>query len=55
MNMPAMDYQGVSYWFWTGIRRKAGHRLVSDSMRVGGPVANLVTGVLAVVIAWNAC
>jgi hypothetical protein len=48
-------YHSVSYWFWTGNRRKAGHRLVSDAMRIGWPVANLVTGVLAVVVAWNAC
>ena len=48
-------YHGVSYWFWTGNRRKAGHRLVSDSMRVGWPVANLVTGVPAIAVAWNAC
>jgi hypothetical protein len=48
-------YHGVSYWFWTNNRRGAGHRLVSDSMRVGWPLANLLTGVLAVVVAWNAC
>lgn len=47
-------FHAFSYWFWTGNRRKAGHRLVSDSMRIGWTVANLVTGVLAVAVAWNA-
>ena len=48
-------YHAFSYWFWTGNRRKAGHKLVSDSMRIGWPVANFVTGTLAIVVAWNAC
>jgi hypothetical protein len=47
-------YHGISYWFWTGNRRKAGHKLVSDSMRIGWSVMNLVAGGLAIVAAWNA-
>ena len=45
-------YHGISYWVWTGNRRRAGHGLASDSMRIGWSVANLVTGVLAVSVAW---
>lgn len=48
-------YHGISYWFWTGNRRKAGHKLVGDSMRIGWTVANLVAGALAILVAWNAC
>jgi len=48
-------YHSISYWFWTGNRRKAGQKLVSDSMRTGWPVANFLTGVLAILVAWNAC
>jgi hypothetical protein len=48
-------YHGISYWFWTGNRRKAGHKMVGDGMRVGWPVLNLVTGGLAILVAWNAC
>lgn len=47
-------YHSISYWFWTGNRRKAGHKLVADSMRIGWPVANFVAGALAILVAWNA-
>jgi len=48
-------YHSISYWFWTGNRRKAGHRLVADSVRIGWPVVNFVAGALAILVAWNAC
>ena len=48
-------YHGISYWFWTGNRRQAGHKLVGDSMRIGWTVANLAAGALAILVAWNAC
>jgi hypothetical protein len=47
-------YHSISYWFWTGNRRRAGHQLTSDPMRIGWTMANLVTGVLALLVAWNA-
>jgi hypothetical protein len=48
-------YHSISYWFWTGNRRKGGHKLVADSVRIGWPVANFVAGALAILVAWNAC
>ena len=36
-------YHSISYWFWTGNRRKAGHKLVADSM----PVFDTSTGRMA--------
>lgn len=48
-------YHGISYWFWTGNRRKAGHKFVADSTRIGWTVANLVAGGLAILVAWTAC
>jgi hypothetical protein len=48
-------YHSISYWFWTGNRRKAGHGLVADSTRIGWPLANFVTGALAILVAWSAC
>jgi hypothetical protein len=47
-------YHAVGFWFWTGNRRKAGHPLMSDPMRIGWAVANGLTGVLAVLVAWTA-
>lgn len=48
-------YHSTSYWFWTGNRRKAGHKFEGDGTRIGWPVANFVTGALAILVAWNAC
>jgi hypothetical protein len=48
-------YHSISYWFWTGNRRKAGHKLVADSVRIGWPVVNFAAGALAILVAWNAC
>jgi hypothetical protein len=47
-------YHCISYQFWTGNRRKAAHKLVSDPMRIGWPTANLVAGALAIPVARNA-
>lgn len=46
-------YHGLSYWFWTKNRRKAGHRFASNSERIIWFLANIITGVLAVLIAWH--
>jgi hypothetical protein len=48
-------YHSISVWVWWGNQRKAGHKLVSDSMRVGWPVANFAAGALAILVAWNGC
>jgi hypothetical protein len=47
-------YHAISFWAWTGNQRKAGHALTSSSFRVGWAAANLVTGLLAISVAWNA-
>ena len=48
-----LTYHGISVWFWEGNRRKAGQRLFSNLARVAWSSANLVTGVLAVLVAWR--
>lgn len=47
-------YHAVSFWVWTGNQRKAGRQLTSSFLRVGWFSANMVTGLLAIVVAWNA-
>jgi hypothetical protein len=48
-------YHGISFWFWSRNQRRAGHKLLSDSFRVGWFLANIGTGALAILLAWNAC
>jgi len=47
-------YHSFSYWVWTRNRRREDNKLHSDTMRVGWFLANIVTGVLSIIIAWNA-
>jgi hypothetical protein len=47
-------YHSISAWFWFGNQTKAGYPLMSTAKRATWCVANLVTGVLAVAVAWNA-
>lgn len=47
-------YHGISFWFWTKNRNKDGNRLESNTMRVGWAIVNIVTGILAILLAWNA-
>jgi hypothetical protein len=47
-------YHAISFWMWTGNQRRAGHQLTSSSLRVGWSAANVVTGLLAMIVAWNA-
>jgi hypothetical protein len=49
-----MIYHSISFWFWTANRRKAGHQYTPDSVRITWFLMNFVTGVLAVLVAWNA-
>jgi hypothetical protein len=46
-------YHALNAWFWEGNRREAGHGLWSDTMRIGWCAANLVTGFLAILVAWT--
>ena len=47
-------YHGLNAWFWEGNRRKAGHVLWSDTMRIGWCLANLLTGIFTILVAWTA-
>ena len=47
-------YHSFNFWFWTMNRRRDGNKLVSDTIRIGWSLANFITGVLAILIAWNA-
>lgn len=46
-------YHSLNAWFWEGNRRKAGHGLFSDTLRIVWCSANLVTGVFAIGVAWT--
>ena len=47
-------YHSVCYWFWTRNRRRAGYQLHTDSLRIGWSLANIITGILTVLVAWSA-
>ena len=47
-------YHGISFWMWTHNQNKAGHQLISSSVRVGWSLSNMATGLLAIMVAWNA-
>jgi hypothetical protein len=49
-----MVYHSISFWFWTANRRRAGHQLTSDALRVGWTLANFGAGALAILVAWSA-
>jgi hypothetical protein len=49
-----MIYHSFSFWFWAGNQRKSGHPMTSSLFRVVWFLVNFVTGVLAVLVAWNA-
>lgn len=46
-------YHAISAWVWEGNRRKAGRRLWSDTKRIAWCSANVVTGLLALLLAWT--
>jgi hypothetical protein len=46
-------YHGISAWVWEGNRRASGHRTWSNSMRVAWCSANLITGAMAILVAWS--
>ena len=47
-------YHSLSYWFWTKNQRKSGQKLAANTFRTGWFLANFVTGILAIILAWNA-
>jgi hypothetical protein len=47
-------YHGISFWFWTGNQMRSGHKLASDPLRIGWSLANMITGLLAILVAWSA-
>ncbi|OQX09057.1 MAG: hypothetical protein BWK80_47375 [Desulfobacteraceae bacterium IS3] len=48
-------YHSVGFWFTTRNQRNAGHFLYTDALRVTWFLANSLTGVLTVLVAWNGC
>lgn len=49
-----LTYHSISAWFWHRNQRKSGQHMVSDWFRIVWCVANFVTGVLTIMVAWNA-
>ena len=47
-------YHGTCAWFWLENQKKIGHQLTSDSFRIIWSSLNLITGILALAIAWRA-
>ena len=47
-------YHSLSFWFWTSNRNRDGNKLESNAMRIGWFLANCATGILAILLAWNA-
>jgi hypothetical protein len=47
-------YHSISFWFWTANRKKNGYDYTPKPFRIGWSLANFITGVLTILIAWNA-
>jgi hypothetical protein len=47
-------YHGICALVWFGNQKKIGHQLLSDNFRYIWSSANLITGILAVAVAWQA-
>ena len=49
-------YHSIGFWMWTGNQRRAGHHLSTGepAPRIAWATANLVTGLMAVLVAWSA-
>lgn len=48
-------YHSAIFWFTTSNQIKAGHRLMTNSMRIEWFLANSITGILTILIAWKRC
>lgn len=46
-------YHAISAWVWEGNRRKSGHQLWSNTFRIGWCSVNVLTAVLALLVAWT--
>lgn len=46
-------YHAISFWAWTSNQRRAGHLLYGAPTRSGWIVANLVAGIMAIIVAWH--
>ena len=47
-----LTYHGLSYWFWIGNQNRSGHSTTTNTFRIGWTLANLITGFLAILVAW---
>ena len=47
-------YHGICVWFWMGNQKKLGFQLVTGSFRIIWSSLNLITGILAIIHAWQA-
>ncbi len=47
-------YHSLSYWHWTTNQHKMGHRLHSNTFKMVWTLSNLITGLLAVIVASQA-
>jgi hypothetical protein len=47
-----MVYHSLSFWFWVGNQNKSGHPTSTNRFRVGWFLANFITGILAILVAW---
>ena len=45
-------YHGLSFWFWVGNQNRAGYPINSKGLRIGWSLANLVTGILTILVVW---
>ena len=47
-----MVYHSLSFWFWVGNQNKLGHPLNDNRFRIIWFLANFVTGILTILVAW---
>ncbi|MFC2021921.1 hypothetical protein ACFLTR_01730 [Chloroflexota bacterium] len=45
-------YHGLSFWFWAGNQNKLGRQLHTDKFRITWSTANLITGILTILVIW---
>jgi hypothetical protein len=48
-------YHSAIFWVTTLNQRKAGYRLMTNSVRIGWFLANSITGILTILVAWRGC
>jgi len=46
-------YHSLSFWFWSRNQCRAGRQLMSAGMRVGWTLANALTALLTLWVAWT--